>query len=608
MWVFLPLAHRVGYLTLWHIVTEHCFATRTISHAMADEPRPWSAQGGQGYRTRVISDMIARNYDESFAVALIDATRGGPNNLYRVIRAALCTLLKVDSDALTLSAIASHPVDLLPVLEDGSRGGVVKYAIRPLVHVVTHADFDVGITEYVTALTDAVPWPVDENQVRIAGAPKEWGPVKPSVLNSTAATVGDFQREARLVLMQAHSSSHQRLALAIKSYFREIAAIALASATAEKTAKEERAKDDKSTPAWTDHKMEALLQKAEATYGLIIFRSALNSALGCTRLFDYLKKDALPPSKACGPDAQMPYSDESGSILSYKQLQRQVQVDGSQAMETEAEVLEGTSGRVRARDPRTHTEAFANSRRWWYSILVAQQELPAALVQPLSVIAYLDMLWYVSTYRGVSFTKFMTLREESRAAITAAIAAGATFDEALLKARTTLEQDLVDHRKHGADTLAPSTLSSPSSALSASTSGSPQAQCPKCPQLKAEIRELQSSLANRNSTISALGGSTRKVHRSDTDRGGGGGGGSGSGGGGGGGGGNYRRGGGNAAGGRGNGRGRGRGGGGGSTGDSGRSSHEGGGDAPSGGRVAALQGESVQETRLPDASRISYIS
>ena len=167
------------------------------------------------------------------------------------------------------------------------------------------------------------------------------------------------------------------------------------------------------------------------------------------------------------------------------------------------------------------------------------------------------MLWYVSTYRGVSFTKFMTLREESRAAITATIAAGATFDEAIMKARTTLEQDLIDHRKHGADNLVSATLSSTSSTLSDSTSASPQAPCDKCPQLKVEINDLQGCLTNRNAQIAALGGSPRKVHRSDTDRV------SGAGGSGGGGGSSYRRGGGSAgggsAGGRGNGRGRGRG-------------------------------------------------
>jgi len=113
--------------------------------------------------------MIARNYDESFAVVLIDTTRGGPNNLYRVIRAALCTLLKVDSNALTLSAIASHPVDLLPLQADGSRGGAIKYAIRPIVHVVAHADFDVGVTEYVTALTAAGDVDTDGTSV-VAGS------------------------------------------------------------------------------------------------------------------------------------------------------------------------------------------------------------------------------------------------------------------------------------------------------------------------------------------------------------------------------------------------------------------------------------------------------
>jgi hypothetical protein len=116
-----------------------------------------------------------------------------------------------------------------------------------------------------------VPWSVDENQVRIVGAPKVWGPVKVSVLNSTAATMANFHREARLVLMQAHQSSHLRPALAIKSYFRDLAALALASAMADKTAKEERAKDDKATPTWTDHKMEDLLRKTEGAYGLIIF-------------------------------------------------------------------------------------------------------------------------------------------------------------------------------------------------------------------------------------------------------------------------------------------------------------------------------------------------
>ena len=194
-----------------------------------------------------------------------------------------------------------------------------------------------------------MPWSVDENQVRIVGAPKVWGPVKVSVLNSTAATMANFHREARLVLMQAHQSSHLRPALAIKSYFRDLAALTLASAMADKTAKEERAKDDKATPTWTDHKMEDLLRKAEEAYGLIIFRSALNSALGCTKLYDYLRRKILPPSKACGPDAHMPYSDESGAILPYKQLTRHVQVDGSRAMETETEVLEGTSGRHRRR-------------------------------------------------------------------------------------------------------------------------------------------------------------------------------------------------------------------------------------------------------------------
>jgi DNA-binding FadR family transcriptional regulator len=109
-----------------------------MSHALAGEARPWHELGGQRYRTVVTSDMIARNYDESFAVALIDATRGGPNNLYRVIRASLCALLKADSNALTLSAIASHPVNLHLLLADGSRNPAITYAIRPLVHVMTH--------------------------------------------------------------------------------------------------------------------------------------------------------------------------------------------------------------------------------------------------------------------------------------------------------------------------------------------------------------------------------------------------------------------------------------------------------------------------------------
>jgi hypothetical protein len=39
---------------------------------------------------------------------------------------------------LTLSAIASHPVNLHLLLADGSRNPAITYAIRPLVHVMTH--------------------------------------------------------------------------------------------------------------------------------------------------------------------------------------------------------------------------------------------------------------------------------------------------------------------------------------------------------------------------------------------------------------------------------------------------------------------------------------
>ena len=80
--------------------------------------------------------------------------------------------------------------------------------------------------------------------------------------------------------------------------------------------------------------MEDLLRKTEGAYGLIIFVALTAAHLVAPSCMTTSGVNFCPLPRPAAP---------------YKQLTRHVQVDGSRAMETETEVLEGTSGRHRRR-------------------------------------------------------------------------------------------------------------------------------------------------------------------------------------------------------------------------------------------------------------------
>jgi hypothetical protein len=101
----------------------------------------------------------------------------------------------------------------------------------------------------------------------------------------------------------------------------------------------------------------------------------------------------------------------------------------------------------------TIDKAFANTQRWFMTLLVAAQALPPTAtfrLTPRAVLEYLQTLHYVSTYPGMALDRFLLYRNESLSEIVVSYnkdGAGGSLDPVLKTAIVTLNGDLVNFRK-----------------------------------------------------------------------------------------------------------------------------------------------------------------
>jgi len=159
------------------------------------------------------------------------------------------------------------------------------------------------------------------------------------------------------------------------------AALALAKAQ-----EDEKVRLTKATTDFPEHTMFSYITKVEEKTGHLVLPHFLNNARVTTRVYDCLRANSLPSSPALAPDQCKPYVDAvTGQILFYKTSAKLTQAnDGGQSStavdyEFEQELVEGANAEKKNRvssAPTSIDKAFANTQRWFMTLLVAVQALP----------------------------------------------------------------------------------------------------------------------------------------------------------------------------------------------------------------------------------------
>ncbi len=161
------------------------------------------------------------------------------------------------------------------------------------------------------------------------------------------------------------------------------------------------------------------ITKVEEKEDYLILPPFLNNSRFTTRLFDCLRTNNLPSSPAHAPDQCKPYADSvTGQVLFYKTSAKLAQAtDGGQSSTVVAyefeELVEGASAEKKHRvssAPTSMDKAFANTQRWFMTLLVDQTLSPGSKfgLSPRAALAYLQTLHYVSTYSSKTLDRFLS--------------------------------------------------------------------------------------------------------------------------------------------------------------------------------------------------------
>jgi hypothetical protein len=148
------------------------------------------------------------------------------------------------------------------------------------------------------------------------------------------------------------------------------------------------------------------------------------------------------------PRFQQSYGAEDGSILPWTTQSRLVKGASGGALAEEEEVLVGdTSKKV---PPHTTIAELAGAyRRWGNTLIVANASLDKPVLNPVHVLAYIDMLGYLASYPNMLYPQYASYVNESRLRLIVDVdERGLDIDSVLIRVRRTLwEDDLPNFRK-----------------------------------------------------------------------------------------------------------------------------------------------------------------
>ena len=255
---------------------------------------------------------------------------------------------------------------------------------------------------------------------------------------------------------------------------------ALEAAQAVKALEEERSKAEKPTPVFPEHLLFELIAKLERSTGYVVFAVQINNTHCATKLYDCARRNRLPAAPDLLPDQSKPLTGADGSLCGYPTKAFQAAAgEGVVAvlMTEEGARAEAKGGTAASKMPTTMAGAHANTSRWFFTLLVVVQHLPDAAsfkIGPQATLAYINMLWQVSMYRGMTLDRYMTYRNES------------------LREITTLKFLVIPV---GADKAA-----GEASAASAST----DVECWKCDKLKRELENVKGECVNKGQRIATF--------------------------------------------------------------------------------------------------------
>ncbi len=146
----------------------------------------------------------------------------------------------------------------------------------------------------------------------------------------------------------------------------------------------------------------------------------------------------------------------------------------------------------------TIDKAFANTQRWFMTLLVSSQALPPGVtfrLTPRADLAYLQTLHYVSTYPGMSLDRFLMYHNESLREIIVSYNkdfAGVSLDPVLKVVIITLNGNLINFHKLFSDSIPVDKLAPVSAA------------CAVCDKFKKPYEETRSENTSKAKRITSL--------------------------------------------------------------------------------------------------------
>lgn len=472
----------------------------------------------RAHQYKVIEGLLASGHDQAISVALVTACGAWPTDAFTRIFTCLAAAIKQPTtQKVTAALLGQFPVMLHPI-DPSTKArdpGQPAYTVRFLSQRSDqNADFEDALSALVADMVAQLP----RNFPAGAGM---WGePYAASPAPQSPGTQEEFEDLAKAFLMLLSTAHAGRLHGYISNHLaaKQLAderALKMASDTAAsalalaKAQEEERVRLAKATPDFPEHLVLAYIARLEEIEGHMVLNPFLNNARVMTKVYDCIRANSLPSSPALAPDQCKPYADAlTGQVLFYKTSAKLAQAtDGGQsatavAYEFEEELVEGgASPEKRQRlssSPLTIDKAFANTQRWFMTLLVATQALPPGAtfrLTPRAALAYLQTLHYVSTYQGMTLERFLMYRNESLREIIVSYnkdGAGGSLDPVLKTAIVTLNNDLVNFRKLFAS-HAPADKATPAPSV-----------CANCDRLKKQCEEAKSENINKAKRITSL--------------------------------------------------------------------------------------------------------
>jgi hypothetical protein len=112
------------------------------------------------------------------------------------------------------------------------------------------------------------------------------------------------------------------------------------------------------------------------------------------------------------PRFQQSYGAEDGSILPWTTQSRLVKGASGGALAEEEEVLVGDTSK-KVPPPTTIAELTGAYHRWGNTLIVANTSLDKPVLNPVHVLAYIDMLGYLASYPNMLYPQYASYVNEN---------------------------------------------------------------------------------------------------------------------------------------------------------------------------------------------------